>query len=125
METAISAPTTPRRLPVAWILLGFAVAFEITGALGLRFSAGFTRGLPTLVALAAFGAALVIVARVMRALPVSIAYPVWAGGGTAGVALLGIAWLGEPLTLVKAAGIALVLVGVVLINRVAEKACGC
>ncbi|MCB1746917.1 MAG: multidrug efflux SMR transporter [Gammaproteobacteria bacterium] len=112
-------------MPVAWILLGFAVAFEITGALGLRFSAGFTRGLPTLVALAAFGAALVIVARVMRALPVSIAYPVWAGGGTAGVALLGIAWLGEPLTLVKAAGIALVLVGVVLINRVAEKACGC
>ena len=35
------------------------------------------------------------------------------------------AWLGEPLTLVKAAGIALVLIGVVLINRVAEKACGC
>lgn len=109
----------------AWGLLGLAVAFEIAGALGLRFSVGFTRSLPTLCALAAFGTALVIVARVMRALPVSIAYPVWAGGGTVGVALLGIAWLHEPLTLAKAAGIALVLAGVVLINRVAEKACGC
>ncbi|MGE0487141.1 MAG: multidrug efflux SMR transporter [Gammaproteobacteria bacterium] len=109
----------------AWALLGLAVAGETAGALGLRFSAGFTRTLPTLFALAAFGAALVIVARVMRALPVSIAYPVWAGGGTVGVAVLGVAWLGEPLTLVKGAGVALVLAGVVLINRVAEKACGC
>jgi small multidrug resistance pump len=110
---------------LAWTLLGLAVAGETAGALGLRFSAGFTRTLPTLFALAAFAMALVIVARVMRVLPVSIAYPVWAGGGTVGVAVLGIVWLGEPLTLVKGTGIALVLIGVLLVNRVAEKACGC
>jgi small multidrug resistance pump len=125
MQAGTLVEPRTRRDPRCWLLLAVAVALEITGALALRFSVGFTRAIPTVVALSAFAGALVIVARVMRALPVSIAYPMWGGGGTAGVALLGTAWLGEPLTPMKAAGIGLVLVGVVLINRVSETACGC
>lgn len=108
-----------------WLLLGVAVAFEIAGAIGLRFSEGFTVMLPTVVALAAFAVALFLVSRVMKTLPVSIAYPVWAGGGTAGVALIGILALGEELNAAKAIGVALVVIGVVLVNMVSEKTAGC
>lgn len=109
----------------AWILLGLAVCFEITGALGLRFSEGFTLPLPTAIALAAFTLALYLVSRVMKKLPVSVAYPIWAGGGTAGVAVLGVVALGESINLLKLLGIALVVIGVITINRVSEKTSGC
>jgi small multidrug resistance pump len=109
----------------AWLLLGFAVALETAGAIGLRFSEGFTLALPTLAALAAFGLALYLVSRVMKRLPVSIAYPVWAGGGTAGVAVIGVLVLGEPLNAAKAFGVALVLVGVVIVNMATDKKAGC
>lgn len=109
----------------AWLLLGLAVSFEVAGALGLRSSQGFTLPLPTGLALVSFALALGLVSRVMRVLPVSIAYPIWAGGGTAGVAILGILALGESLDATKALGIALVVVGVVLANRTSERRPGC
>ncbi len=93
--------------------------------MGLRFSAGFTALGPTLLALASFGLALYLVSVAMKVLPVSVAYPVWAGGGTVGVAAIGILVLREPLTTEKALGIALVLAGVALINAVSEKRSGC
>jgi small multidrug resistance pump len=109
----------------AWCLLALAISGEIAGALALRFSAGFSRLAPTLFALASFALALFLVSRVMRSLPVSIAYPVWAGGGTAGVALLGVVALGEPITVSKLLGVVLVMAGVVLVNLVSEKRSGC
>jgi small multidrug resistance pump len=109
----------------AWLLLALAVCFEITGALGLRFSEGFTLPLPTSIALAAFTLALYLVSQVMKKLPVSVAYPIWAGGGTAGVALLGVVALGESINLLKLVGITLVVIGVIAINRVSEKTSGC
>lgn len=118
---AAPSPTTTS----TWLLLGVAVAFEIVGAIGLRFSEGFTAMLPTVVALAAFAVALFLVSRVMKTLPVSIAYPVWAGGGTAGVALIGILALGEELNAAKAIGVVLIVVGVVIVNMVSEKTAGC
>lgn len=108
-----------------WFLLGVAVALETTGAIGLRFSEGFTRVLPTAAALAAFALAPYVVSRVVERLPVSVAYPVWAGGGTAGVALIGVLALGEELSAVKAIGVVLVVVGVVIVNMVSEKTAGC
>lgn len=128
------APAKPARLSSentegppssAWLLLGLAVTFEIAGALGLRFSEGFTVPVPTGIALVAFTLALYLVSQVMKKLPVSIAYPIWAGGGTAGVALLGILALGEALSALKALGIVLVVIGVILVNRSTEKTSGC
>jgi small multidrug resistance pump len=109
----------------AWLLLSLAVCFEIAGAIGLRFSEGFSLLLPTVLALGAFTLALYLVSYVMKSLPVSIAYPVWAGGGTAGVALLGVLVLGENMNLLKLTGIVLVFIGVIMINRVSEKTSGC
>ncbi len=109
----------------AWTLLGLAVCFEIAGVLGLRFSEGFTLLLPTVVALAAFTLALYLVSRVIKQLPVSIAYPVWAGGGTVGVALVGVLAMGETISAMKIAGILLVMGGVTLVNMTSEKKAGC
>ena len=108
-----------------WLLLGFAVVLETAGAIGLRFSEGFTLALPTLAALAAFALALYLVSRIMKKLPVSVAYPVWAGGGTAGVAVIGVLALGEELNAAKAIGVVLVVVGVIIINMASEKTSGC
>ncbi len=108
-----------------WLLLGFAVALETAGAIGLRFSEGFTLALPTLAALVAFALALYLVSRIMKKIPVSVAYPVWAGGGTAGVAVIGVLALGEELNAAKAIGVVLVVVGVIIINMVSEKTSGC
>ena len=97
----------------------------MAGAIGLRFAQGFTLLVPTVLSLFAFAVALYLVSHVMKELPVSIAYPIWAGGGTAGVALVGIIALGEALTPMKAVGIVLVMLGVVLVNIVSEKRSGC
>lgn len=109
----------------AWGLLALAVTGEIAGVLALRASDGFARLLPSLAAVLAFGVALVVVSRVMKVLPVSVAYPVWAGGGTAGVALLGMGVLGETPSVARAVGVALIVLGVVLINRDRVAAGGC
>lgn len=108
-----------------WLLLGLAVCLEIAGVLGLRFSEGFSLLLPTAFALLAFTLALYLVSRVMKTLPVSVAYPVWAGGGTAGVALIGILLLGEAVSATKVVGILLVMAGVILVNIKSEKRAGC
>ena len=120
-----SCEDTAKPPPSVWLLLALAVCFEITGALGLRFSEGFTLLWPTGIALGAFTLALYLVSHVMKKLPVSVAYPVWAGGGTAGVALLGILVLGEEPGATKIVGVILVVTGVIIINRVSEKTSGC
>jgi small multidrug resistance pump len=123
MKSVEAAPS--RTATATWLLLAIAVTFEIAGVIGLRFSEGFTVMLPTGIALAAFAVALFLVSRVMKTLPVSIAYPIWAGGGTAGVAIIGIVVLGEELSVTKAIGVALVMLGVVIVNMVSEKTEGC
>lgn len=109
----------------AWMMLALAIFFEIAGAIILRFSEGFSLLLPTMLALVAFTLALYLVSHVMKSLPVSIAYPIWAGGGTAGVAILGFVMLGEGINPLKLTGILLIIIGVVMINRVSEKTTGC
>jgi len=100
----------------AWLLVGGAIVAEITAALMLRFSDGFKKLAPSITALAAFGAAFYLVSLALIHLPVSTVYPVWAGGGTAGVALIGVLLLGERAHFLKGAGVALVVAGIVVLN---------
>ena len=100
----------------AWLLVGSAIVAEITAALGLRFSDGFTRPLPTVLALIAFGSAFYLVSLSLVHLPISTVYPVWAGGGTAGVALVGVLMLKEQASVLKGLGVSLVVAGIVTLN---------
>ena len=76
----------------------------------LRASQGFEKLVPAVSALIAFGTAFYLVSLALMELPVSTVYPVWAGGGTAGVALVGMAFLRERTHLLKGICVACVVV---------------
>jgi len=99
-----------------WLFVALAIVAEITAALALRFSHGFRKPLPTVLALAAFGLAFYAVSLALVSLPVSTVYPIWAGGGTAGVALLGVLALHEKAGLWKSMGVIMVVAGIVVLN---------
>lgn len=100
----------------AWLWVGLAIIAEISAALSLRYSNGFTKPLPTTLALFTFGAAFYLVSLALLKLPVSTVYPIWAGGGTAGVALFGVLIVKEQASTLKLIGVTLVVVGIVTLN---------
>jgi quaternary ammonium compound-resistance protein SugE len=83
----------------AWIILLFAGLFEVAWAVGLKFTDGFTKLLPSLWVGLFIVASLYMLALSQRTLPISIAYPVWMGIGAVGTVLVGTLFLKEPLSL--------------------------
>jgi small multidrug resistance pump len=101
---------------LAWIYLAAAIASEIVGTVFLRFTDGFTRPAPSTLVIATYAVSLWLTALALRELEISLAYAVWAGVGTAAVAVIGMAVLGESVNALKVASIALVIGGVVGLN---------
>jgi len=98
--------------PMSWIFLFFAGLFEIGWAIGLKYTDGFTRLVPTVLTVASMIISLTLLGLALKALPVGTAYAVWTGIGTVGTALLGIWLLGEPATAIRLACIALIVCGI-------------
>ena len=96
----------------AWLLLLAAGLFEIGWAVGLPFTQGFTRPLPTVLTLGAMAASVYLLGRAAMVLPIGTAYAVWTGIGAVGVAVLGMAVLSEPATLLRMGSIALIALGI-------------
>ena len=96
-----------------WTYLFVAGLFEIGWAIGLKYTQGFTRPLPTVLTVASMVVSLWMLGLALKALPVGTAYAVWTGIGTVGTAILGIALLGEPATLTRLACIGLIVAGIV------------
>ena len=96
----------------AWGLLVVAGLLEIVWALGLKYSDGFTRPVPSVVVVVAAAASFWLLALAMRVLPAGTAYAVWVGIGAAGTALLGMVLLGEAATVARLACIVLIVAGV-------------
>ena len=96
-----------------WLLLLAAGAFEVAWAIGLKTTEGFTRPLPTVLTVAAMVASVGLLGLAVKQLPISTAYAVWTGIGAVGTAILGVWLLGEDLTLLKAASLALITLGLV------------
>ena len=104
---------TPTPTPAgAWALLLVAGVLEIVWALGLKYSEGFSRPLPSVVVVVGAAASFWLLALAMRVLPAGTAYAVWVGIGAAGTALLGMVLLGEPATAARVACLALIVAGV-------------
>ena len=83
---------------MSWILLLVAGLLETGWAIGLKYTEGFTRPLPTALTVAAMVASMGLLGLALRDLPVGTAYAVWVGVGALGTALLGIVLFGEPAT---------------------------
>jgi len=98
---------------MAWVYLFVAGLFEVGWAVGLKYTDGFSRLVPTLLTVASMIVSLGLLGLALRTLPVGTAYAVWTGVGTVGTALLGILLLGEPATVVRLACIAAIVAGIV------------
>lgn len=101
---------------LAWIYLSAAIASEIVGTVFLRGTDGFTKPLPSFLVVVTYAASLWLTALALRQLEISLAYAVWSGIGTAAVAVIGMAALGESVNTLKLASIVLVIGGVVGLN---------
>jgi quaternary ammonium compound-resistance protein SugE len=98
---------------MAWFYLVIAGLLEIAWAIGLKYTEGFTRPLPSVVTVAAMIASFALLGLALRTLPLGTAYAVWTGIGTAGTVVLGILLFGEPADALRLGCIALILAGVV------------
>jgi quaternary ammonium compound-resistance protein SugE len=98
---------------MAWIYLTIAGLFEVGWAIGLKYTEGFTRLLPSLWTVASMIISIVLLGLALKALPVGTAYAVWTGIGAVGTAILGIYLFAEPATAPRLMCIGLILCGIV------------
>lgn len=98
---------------MAWLYLFVAGLFEVGWAIGLKYTQGFTRLVPTLFTGASMVVSLGLLGLALKSLPVGTAYAVWTGIGTIGTAILGIALLSEPAGALRLACIGLIVAGIV------------
>lgn len=98
---------------MAWFLLFLAGLFEVAWAIGLKYTEGFTRPIPSALTLAAMVASVVLLGIAMKSLPVGTAYAVWVGVGAVGTAILGIILFAEPATAGRLLSLALIVAGIV------------
>lgn len=97
---------------MAWIYLVVAGLFEIGWAIGLKYTEGFTRIVPTALTVTAMVVSVVLLGLALRELPVGTGYAVWTGIGTVGTAILGIVLFAEPATAMRLACIGLIIAGI-------------
>ena len=98
---------------MAWFYLLIAGIFEITWAIGMKLSLGFTKPLPSVITVSAMVFSFVFLILAVRDLPIGTAYAVWTGLGAVGVALLGMLFLGEPMGVPRVFFIGVIVTGIV------------
>jgi quaternary ammonium compound-resistance protein SugE len=97
---------------MAWMYLVLAGLFEIGWAIGLKYTDGFTRLMPSVLTVASMAVSVLLLGLALKTLPVGTGYAVWTGIGTVGTAILGIALLGEPAGAMRLASIGLIVAGI-------------
>ncbi|MET3454944.1 quaternary ammonium compound efflux SMR transporter SugE [Pseudomonas kilonensis] len=98
---------------MSWIILFFAGLFEVGWAVGLKYTDGFSRPLPTALTIAAMTISLGLLGLAMKELPLGTAYAIWTGVGAVGTVIAGIILFGESMALVRLASVALIVTGLI------------
>jgi quaternary ammonium compound-resistance protein SugE len=98
---------------MSWIVLFFAGLFEVGWAVGLKYTEGFSRPLPTALTIAAMLISLGLLGLAMKELPLGTAYAIWTGVGAIGTVIAGIILFGESMALFRLVSVALILCGLV------------
>ncbi|MBA4289017.1 MAG: quaternary ammonium compound-resistance protein SugE [Pseudomonas sp.] len=98
---------------MSWLILLLAGLFEVAWAIGLKYTDGFTRPLPTLLTVSAIIVSLALLSLAMKGLPLGTAYAVWTGIGAIGTLIAGVILFGEPITLLRMASAALIICGLI------------
>jgi quaternary ammonium compound-resistance protein SugE len=97
---------------MAWVVLTVAGLFEIGWAIGLKYSHGFSRPVPSLLTVAAMVMSVWLLSIAMKSIPVGTAYAVWTGIGAIGVAVLGMVLFGESREVARLVCLFLIIVGI-------------
>lgn len=98
---------------VAWFYLTVAGLFEIGWAVGLKYSDGFSKPVPSLFTVLAMGFSIWLLALAMKTIPVGTAYAVWTGIGAIGVAVLGMFLFGESRDVARIVCLFLIIAGII------------
>jgi len=96
-----------------WVVLTVAGLFEIGWAVGLKYSDGFSKPLPSVLTVVAMAFSIWLLAVAMKTIPVGTAYAVWTGIGAVGVAVLGMLLFGESREFLRVACLFLIIAGII------------
>ena len=99
-----------------WIYLSFAILFEVAGTTSMKLSEGFSKLLPSTLMVVFYIVSFALMTLALKKLEVGVTYAIWAGVGTAIIAMIGVLWFKEPMTALKALSILLIIAGVVGLN---------
>jgi quaternary ammonium compound-resistance protein SugE len=106
---------------MAWIYLVIAGLFEVAWAIGLKYTEGFSRLMPSLMTAGAMVVSLVLLAQALKTIPIGTGYAVWTGIGAAGTAILGMAFLGESREALRIICIVVIVAGVIGLKLVSAE----
>ena len=98
---------------MSWIIMFFAGLFEVGWAVGLKYTDGFSKPLPTVLTIAAMAISLGLLGLAMKELPLGTAYAIWTGVGAVGTVIAGIILFGESMALFRLASVALIICGLI------------
>jgi len=101
---------------MGWILLTAAILMEVAGTTAMKLSDGLTRAAPTAAIFVCYGISFVLLTLALKNIPLGTAYAIWSGIGTIAVAIIGFTIFREAATAMKLSGIALVIIGVILLK---------
>jgi len=101
---------------MSWIFLITAICMEVCGTTCMKLSEGFSRWLPSLLIFVFYGISFALMTFAVKKLELSIAYAIWSGVGTLLIAVIGLFWFKEPLSILKIGSMALVIAGVIGLN---------
>jgi len=99
-----------------WLYLGLAILLEVIGTTSMKISDGMSKLAPSIIMFVCYGASFSMLALALKRIDVSIAYAIWSGLGIVVITIIGFLYFNEQLNTTKLVAIALILVGVVLLN---------
>ena len=99
-----------------WLYLVGAILLEVAGTTSMKLSDGLTKPLPSILIFVFYAISFVALTLALKKIPISVAYAIWSGVGTALIAVIGILYFKEALSLAKLACIGLVVIGVIGLN---------
>jgi small multidrug resistance pump len=101
---------------MAWIYLTIAIVAEVIATAALKSSEGFTKLTPSILVVVGYGISFYLLSKIVQLLPLAVTYAIWSGAGIALVGIVGWIWLDQKLDFAAICGIALIIIGVVVIN---------
>ena len=100
-----------------WLFLSGAILLEVAGTVSMKLSEGFTRPIPSVLLFLFYIASFVFLTFALKKIDVSSAYTIWAGARTALIAIIGILYFNEAITVIKFVSIVLIIIGVIGLSQ--------